>query len=162
MIRRPPRSTRTDTLFPYTTLFRSCWEAAKRTRSGRSILIAWRSGGSRSAARPAASAISANPRMNMVLRSLTLLPFGTRAQPLIDDEREIIAPGDPHRAHRPPLVERDIVHFLSCQQCGPKGIGPGQRTLFLIAQPVEGGERVPAENGPPFIDRKSTRLNSSH
>src|SRR3546814_12436023 len=24
MIRRPPRATRTDTLFPYTTLFRSC------------------------------------------------------------------------------------------------------------------------------------------
>src|SRR3546814_4474753 len=28
MIRRPPRSTRTDTLFPYTTLFRSCGNAA--------------------------------------------------------------------------------------------------------------------------------------
>src|SRR3546814_7605849 len=28
MIRRPPRSTRTDTLFPYTTLFRSAEEAA--------------------------------------------------------------------------------------------------------------------------------------
>src|SRR3546814_4847923 len=27
MIRRPPRSTRTDTLFPYTTLFRSRWES---------------------------------------------------------------------------------------------------------------------------------------
>src|SRR3546814_7233927 len=27
MIRRPPRSTRTDTLFPYTTLFRSCVNA---------------------------------------------------------------------------------------------------------------------------------------
>src|SRR3546814_15097631 len=26
MIRRPPRSTRTDTLFPYTTLFRSVYE----------------------------------------------------------------------------------------------------------------------------------------
>src|SRR3546814_3928242 len=26
MIRRPPRSTRTDTRFPYTTLFRSAWE----------------------------------------------------------------------------------------------------------------------------------------
>src|SRR3546814_7284620 len=26
MIRRPPRSTRTDTRFPYTTLFRSKWE----------------------------------------------------------------------------------------------------------------------------------------
>src|SRR3546814_13376906 len=30
MIRRPPRSTRTDTLFPYTTLFRSgAWTAAQ-------------------------------------------------------------------------------------------------------------------------------------
>src|SRR3546814_14069285 len=28
MIRRPPRSTRTDTLFPYTTLFRSALAAA--------------------------------------------------------------------------------------------------------------------------------------
>src|SRR3546814_18643812 len=28
MIRRPPRSTRTDTLFPYTTLFRSIYETA--------------------------------------------------------------------------------------------------------------------------------------
>src|SRR3546814_2001819 len=26
MIRRPPRSTRTDTLLPYTTLFRSCFD----------------------------------------------------------------------------------------------------------------------------------------
>src|SRR3546814_5348248 len=30
MIRRPPRSTRTDTLFPYTTLFRSTQLAADR------------------------------------------------------------------------------------------------------------------------------------
>src|SRR3546814_13669491 len=30
MIRRPPRSTRTDTLFPYTTLFRSgIWKAGR-------------------------------------------------------------------------------------------------------------------------------------
>src|SRR3546814_13751222 len=29
MIRRPPRSTRTDTLFPYTTLFRSCTAKAR-------------------------------------------------------------------------------------------------------------------------------------
>src|SRR3546814_4626504 len=31
MIRRPPRSTRTDTLFPYTTLFRSYAEGASRS-----------------------------------------------------------------------------------------------------------------------------------
>src|SRR3546814_2718419 len=29
MIRRPPRATRTDTLFPYTTLFRSGWIDAR-------------------------------------------------------------------------------------------------------------------------------------
>src|SRR3546814_14819502 len=37
MIRRPPRSTRTDTLFPYTTLFRSGTRrrASGRTRRGK-------------------------------------------------------------------------------------------------------------------------------
>src|SRR3546814_17147143 len=34
MIRRPPRSTRTDTLFPYTTLFRSRNAARKPTIDG--------------------------------------------------------------------------------------------------------------------------------
>src|SRR3546814_15354698 len=32
MIRRPPRSTRTDTLFPYTTLFRSAGRASLKRR----------------------------------------------------------------------------------------------------------------------------------
>src|SRR3546814_19727362 len=35
MIRRPPRSTRTDTLFPYTTLFRSERDAVVVTAQGR-------------------------------------------------------------------------------------------------------------------------------
>src|SRR3546814_20585866 len=34
MIRRPPRSTRTDTLFPYTTLFRSATAAGAATDGG--------------------------------------------------------------------------------------------------------------------------------
>src|SRR3546814_11877624 len=34
MIRRPPRSTRTDTLFPYTTLFRSHGQSHGDTQSG--------------------------------------------------------------------------------------------------------------------------------
>src|SRR3546814_1057734 len=34
MIRRPPRSTRTDTLFPYTTLFRSVDEAGRGPLAG--------------------------------------------------------------------------------------------------------------------------------
>src|SRR3546814_13373305 len=35
MIRRPPRSTRTDTLFPYTTLFRSYWVGEQQMRGAR-------------------------------------------------------------------------------------------------------------------------------
>src|SRR3546814_10565099 len=34
MIRRPPRSTRTDTLFPYTALFRSAGDQEQRQRRG--------------------------------------------------------------------------------------------------------------------------------
>src|SRR3546814_3042147 len=37
MIRRPPRSTRTDTLFPYTTLFRSEWQPRQLTSAPASI-----------------------------------------------------------------------------------------------------------------------------
>src|SRR3546814_19800123 len=41
MIRRPPRSTRTDTLFPYTTLFRSAHDRALQwPKTPRSRLIA--------------------------------------------------------------------------------------------------------------------------
>src|SRR3546814_18620480 len=36
MIRRPPRSTRTDTLFPYTTLFRSTF-AAREIPGGKNV-----------------------------------------------------------------------------------------------------------------------------
>src|SRR3546814_20634879 len=38
MIRRPPRSTRTDTLCPYTTLFRSCVSGARRRPGGESSM----------------------------------------------------------------------------------------------------------------------------
>src|SRR3546814_7671643 len=42
MIRRPPRSTRTDTLFPYTTLFRSVieWYDVRVNRSERHLSCA--------------------------------------------------------------------------------------------------------------------------
>src|SRR3546814_19719195 len=39
MIRRPPRATRTDTLFPYTTLFRSGRAEPMRDQDGR--IIQW-------------------------------------------------------------------------------------------------------------------------
>src|SRR3546814_1572132 len=39
MIRRPPRSTRTDTLFPYTTLFRSCARFPRPVVRGRFLAV---------------------------------------------------------------------------------------------------------------------------
>src|SRR3546814_11903033 len=41
MIRRPPRSTRTDTLFPYVTLFRSDYELGLKSgaHGGRGIIV---------------------------------------------------------------------------------------------------------------------------
>src|SRR3546814_7626277 len=39
MIRRPPRSTRTDTLFPYTTLFRSPMFTGVRMNIGRTAVL---------------------------------------------------------------------------------------------------------------------------
>src|SRR3546814_2686562 len=42
MIRRPPRSTRTVTLFPYTTLFRSVRELHRaRRQSGHTVMGGW-------------------------------------------------------------------------------------------------------------------------
>src|SRR3546814_8113891 len=42
MIRRPPRSTRTDTLFPYTTLFRSNLDMARLGEEAVGQLLDWR------------------------------------------------------------------------------------------------------------------------
>src|SRR3546814_12506387 len=39
MIPPPPRSTRTDTLFPYTTLFRSCMKTSRSTGTFQAIRI---------------------------------------------------------------------------------------------------------------------------
>src|SRR3546814_5434831 len=43
MIRRPPRSTRTDTLFPYTTLFRSVLDEPNRKNTSTSYMWLYRS-----------------------------------------------------------------------------------------------------------------------
>src|SRR3546814_19531427 len=56
MIRRPPRSTRTDTLFPYTTLFRSVMvEDAKGALSGKVAVV---TGGTRNIGRAVVIALA--------------------------------------------------------------------------------------------------------
>src|SRR3546814_9286224 len=76
MIRRPPRSTRTDTLFPYTTLFRS-------------LLIArWNVAGlAKSEGSPRTMAGSAAARPSLLTRGLVEIEAATplRTGPVIGD-----------------------------------------------------------------------------
>src|SRR3546814_3714354 len=58
LIRRPPRSTRTDTLFPYTTLFRSCLVITAPTLLISTLMQTWL-GGTR------------NPQIRESMRSLS-------------------------------------------------------------------------------------------
>src|SRR3546814_10335781 len=70
MIRRPPRSTLTATLFPYTPLFRAC----QRKRAGRSLF-----GGTRSHARAWRHGDRAHPATLSASRCLSSLPAVERA-----------------------------------------------------------------------------------
>src|SRR3546814_6897146 len=117
MIRRPPRSTRTDTLFPYTTLFRSLAVAA-----------------------------------------------------LVDVQRcELPARIDGGAVLRPLQVERErqrlAAVFLGAADVALRAAQRAQaaqdvdRQRMTIADPGVQLRKRPAQF---FLDRKSTRLNSSH
>src|SRR3546814_13952642 len=122
MIRRPPRSTRTDTLFPYTTLFRSA------SRIFRPV-------------RPLSRALLRNSR------------FKTFLDQRIDEEPGAVVA----RLFLRPDHRLQVRHPLEAdhQRFGREGIE--------LLDPHDGG-RLVARRIPRFgeIDRKSTRLNSSH
>src|SRR3546814_5535340 len=134
MIRRPPGSTRTDTLFPYTTLFRS---------RGPHLLVLGENGG------------------GLVLQGRGLLQVVVElALPRlqhIGDARQGDAPDD--------QVERDEGDRQPEKLGRPKGrieLGHGPRPLNSVRDVAGGrtaGGRVAAGR---TLDRKSTRLNSSH
>src|SRR3546814_15653378 len=95
MIRRPPRSTRTDTLFPYTTLFRSRGTAAARRSGGgpggtlggwatalghgRSPARASRAGGRESVGVAALDHPSRPPSSGHATSAVTVSPLGAAA-----------------------------------------------------------------------------------
>src|SRR3546814_9975131 len=120
MIRRPPSSTRTDTLFPYTTLFRSSRPILNWTVQ--SILAVGPLGNAR-----------ANGRER---RKTSKIPL--RAQASLD-------PAGRHR-HLPPARLRRCDH------------GHDRRRGGRLQ--ADGLQPLPEQGGP--LDRKSTRLNSSH
>src|SRR3546814_1577073 len=120
MIRRPPESTRTDTLFPYTTPFRAPgWVTSNRHASGWELL-------GRRASTPVASA----PRPSCADWWTRRCPPGG-AKHVGTSARTTGAPAP----DRPEVAMRQI---------------PLLPALFLgLSLPV-------------LLDRKSTRLNSSH
>src|SRR3546814_11869332 len=107
MIRRPPRSTRTDTLFPYTTLFRSVKVPPVAT------------------ADPSVSSITVKG-MSASKASL----FGETA--------------DPKARRRYAAALRGLDHRMAVHLPADEPAGPSDRPVQDV------------------LDRKSTRLNSSH
>src|SRR3546814_17419426 len=134
MIRRPPRSTRTDTLFPYTTLFRSIEGAGIEPCLLVAMFVAERIADS------AAPDIEQLARYRCGDHPL----FINRAR--VGDRRHIVA-----RGLRNLLTERVDWRAGAAQRFNG-GVLIARRTDDIAARVEHGVER----------DRKSTRLNSSH
>src|SRR3546814_20823764 len=137
MIRRPPRSTSTDTLFPYTTLFRSesIDAAVKRAEKEKSELASFDMLGE--AARTAEDA-----RRYLGSYAAAIARIGRDA-----------TPGDPFANHGI-SIKLSALHpryeYLQRQRVRDE----------LIPRVVELAQAARDVNIP--LDRKSTRLNSSH
>src|SRR3546814_20831933 len=138
MIRRPPRSTRTDTLFPYTTLFRSAGDLGLAHAAGGGQLsrrgaggaglsgrLSHRAGTLALAARPRRLARPCRPRPSRVARPARLLPGGPQRR---------LLPGTALRACR-------------CHS-SPAATGPALPTPRLSSlHPLLGTLRFPASRG---------------
>src|SRR3546814_7694677 len=129
MIRRPPRSTRTDTLFPYTTLFRSC-------RAGDASGSSACAGGADEVT--SASACGARLCISSVARSVTVLLSPT-------------CTGSPSLHSR--TGSRHTLGILAAAK-------EGALSEYVIEH-GSASARSPTVSLQ-LLDRKSTRLNSSH
>src|SRR3546814_17845404 len=99
MIRRPPRSTRTDTLFPYTTLLRSL-PAVAAVGVVRAAAGSGRPGQAQAGVRVRRGAPAVRPRPG---RAAPAGGTGGAADPLQGRRRVLLlaVPGRPHRRHPP-------------------------------------------------------------
>src|SRR3546814_9911171 len=122
MIRRPPRSTRTDTLFPYTTLFRSLDQAIVD--------------------HPAAHVLEhTRHRLYPLGRGLVLrCQIGRMLLRVVRDSFTFTVPkADAFDVHR-----------------------VARRAKFEVTTKLDGHEHIDLSERAARLDRKSTRLNSSH
>src|SRR3546814_4601862 len=108
MIRRPPRSTRTDTLFPYTTLFRS----PRAVRDRRRRTLAHRDGGTG----------TARSRPRPILRK------GSQDYQIFVR----VSRSEEHTSELQSLMRISYAVFCLTNKDNPKAIPPGQ-TLHLTS-----------------------------
>src|SRR3546814_1989368 len=187
MLRRPPRATRTDTLFPYTTLVRSPRQRAAATRkwqacrpTARQIARCWKSCARVPSSTEADAAISssgAKPRRRHPPIRITTgqRPGSAARRRFLCEEAEA---GGTAAGHAGEQAVRQLTKLGESHLHGRRQ--PAGRRLQVIAaslQPVDEGAQVrrrPArlgDRGEDAVarledggggDRKSTRLNSSH
>src|SRR3546814_8975887 len=144
MIRRPPRSTRTDTLFPYTTLFRSADDAATIRPRGKEPIT--KEGNTDGAAVEISSGVRDDDASSAnVTRSKQ--PLASERSGLTQDLETVIVTGTRIRGGQSssPVV---TISQEEMRLSGHNSVGEAMRAL---PQNFNGGQK----------DRKSTRLNSS-
>src|SRR3546814_19275593 len=126
MIRRPPRSTRTDTLFPYTTLFRS----APAPASSRKLLPSSRQANIRSSAtRPAASAGLSGPSTIVAYLGNVHRHPGTPRYNLHSDSGRRNARGRIDLSETPPTL-RDVEMTVTIGVFDR--MPPGESRIFIL------------------------------
>src|SRR3546814_6066382 len=153
MIRPPPRSTRTDTLFPYTTLFRSVSHLVGQEEREQIVR-------ERLDIRPPDHALALpSPRLSLAEEAAKTGITG--AVHRIDEQR--LAFGEIEAAADDQPNPGELGRFMGAHDAGER-ISVGYRKCVEAAGFGLGEEfvrrRRPAQERE--IDRKSTRLNSSH
>src|SRR3546814_8856196 len=143
MIRRPPRSTRTDTLFPYTTLFRSAAARAAVNRAEADAAIDW--------AVEAAIASWPDARDRAVIRD-----HGYPAELF----RRIVVRRLQANDQRLALRGHTLDGVIAAMKSGRRAMVGA--LLIDAAQGGGNGSMWRISAAPRRKDRKSTRLNSSH
>src|SRR3546814_82599 len=184
MRRRPPRSTRTDTLFPYTTLFRSIgfahalvWSKTCPNLAPPSALPCW--GGIPACTRTRSSShesIREAGQSEGLVADFARMPMrGVFGDYSAYDRGQLFGArrylADPcgicgYRMVRLRYARRGTAFGLMAP-IGVLDVGPGDRdSVGCAAGPVHAIHRLEivgrAGHGGAFADRKSTRLNSSH
>src|SRR3546814_19568553 len=88
MIRRPPRSTRTDTLFPYTTLFRSAKQGYRQTMRVQAQVVENVQADSGLLAELVSQSQSASGSLQVSQATTQLIALSTKQQPQIQQMME--------------------------------------------------------------------------